>query len=71
MSIVSKAIDYSQDQDVKNHLINVNRPYNVEKRRLKSLVDFGVTSQYMSNQCLKEFKNREHGKALIMNRGRN
>ena len=54
-----------------NELIELERPYNVEKRRLKSLVNFGVTSEYMSILCLEEFKNREHRSALIMNRGRN
>ena len=66
MSVVSKAINWNEDSEL---FINYNRPYNIEKRRLKSLVDFGVTSQYMSKRCLEEFKNIEHREALKMNKG--
>ena len=50
-----------------NELEEINRPYNCEKRRLKSFTNFGVTSEYISGRCLEEFKNREHTTALIMN----
>ena len=49
--------------------IDIKRPYNVEKRRLKSMVNFGVLSRYFADSCLVEFKEKEHRSALIMNLG--
>ena len=71
MSIVSKEIDYKEDQEVIDHLINFNRPYNVEKRDLQANVNFGVISQYFADRCLETYLDKDHRLALIMNRGRN
>lgn len=68
MSIVSKEISFSRDQEITDHLINLNRPYNVEKRSLQSYVNFKVISQYFAYRCLEEALNQDHKLALIMNR---
>ena len=51
-----------------NEVITFYRPYTVEKRRLRSLVNFKVISEHFYNGCLEEFKNREHRKAIDHNR---
>ena len=50
------------------YTIDLNRPYNVEKRRLESLVNFRVISKSRMNNCLIEFISRLHKTALIINK---
>lgn len=72
MSIVSGVIDWlEKDPKVLEYLINVNRPYNKELRRLKNLINFGVISNYMAVKCSDEFKNKEHSEALKINKEMN
>ena len=72
MSIISGVINWSEsDPEVLKHLINVNRPYNKEKRDLKSYVNFGVISKYFADRCLEDFKDREHKEALKIHKEMN
>jgi len=68
MSIVSQEISYERDPEVKEFLLNANRPYNRELKRLKQLINFGVISNEWAVRVSDEFKDREHRTALIMNR---
>ena len=48
-------------------VITFYRPYTVEDRRLRSLCNFRVISEYFYKSCLKEFKDREHKEAIKIN----
>ena len=68
MSIANGLTEWIEDHpEALEYVITTCRPYNVEKRRITSLIAFGVISEYMAKGCLKEFKNREHKEALKIN----
>jgi len=48
-----------------------DRPYEKELRLNKSYVNFGVISQYFMDRVMEDFLNKEHKKALILNREMN
>lgn len=49
-------------------VIEFYRPYEIEKRRLRSLVNFKVISEFFAKGCLNEFMNREYQEAKNHNR---
>ena len=62
---------FIKETNLKDQKTEFYRPYNVEKRRLKSLVNFGVISEYLASKCLEEFKGKEYALAKIIDRGEN
>jgi len=54
--------------DTVDEVIEYYRPYEIEKRRLRSLVNFKVISEFFAKGCLYEFMNKEHQEAKNHNR---
>lgn len=68
MSIVSGVINWNKNNE---NLINFNRPYNKELKRLKALITFGSISNFFAVKCSDEFREREHIEALKIDKEMN